>query len=100
MHAFRWWDEKNYFELEKQSDLSLETATSDLKNKQKSLEEISKKLANNNESLENINFLKQTQQKLINSNKFINEGNNTNAKEEISAAISLIQERINKIENW
>tara|TARA_B100001123_G_scaffold449695_1_gene616134 strand:+ start:78 stop:2654 length:2577 start_codon:yes stop_codon:yes gene_type:complete len=92
-------NEKNYFELEKQSELNLENAKSELKNEQKSLEEISKKLASSNGSSENITFLKETQQKLVNSIKLINEGSGANAIEEINSALSLIENKISILGN-
>lgn len=92
-------NEKKYYELEKRAELDLETATSDLKNKQKSLEEISRKLSIDNQANENILFLKLANKKLMDSKKYMDEGNNENALKEIKNIISLIEDKIASLES-
>ena len=92
-------NEKKYYELEKRAELDLETATSDLKNKQKSLDEISRKLSIDNQTNENILFLKLANKKLMDSKKYMDEGNNENALKEIKNIISLIEDKIASLES-
>ena len=86
-------NEKKYYDLEKQAELDLDAARSDLRNKQKSLEEISRKLSADNNASENISFLELANKKLIDSKKYMEAGKNETALEEIKNTITLIEDK-------
>jgi len=92
-------NEKKYYELEKNAEADLETATTNLNEKQKALEKISRELSSNDLTNEHINFLKLTSEKLKNSKSYINEGNNKKANEVIESTILLIEEKIKSVES-
>ena len=92
-------NEKKYYELEKNAEADLETATTNLNEKQKALEKISRELSSNDLTNEHINFLKLTNEKLKNSKSYINEGNNKKANEVIESTILLIEEKIKSVES-
>ena len=86
-------NEKKYYDLEKETELDLEKAISELNKKQNSLETISRKLSSNNNSKEYVSFLNSANEKLISSKKYIDNNDNEKAIKEIDELIILIKEQ-------
>ena len=91
--------EKTYYDLEKQTENDLRTATAELKKEQDKLEKISKELIFSSDSDQNLDVLKNSLSFLEKSEKCIKDGNINEASNFISKSKDNLKKLILSLEN-
>ena len=91
--------EKKYYDLEKQTQLDLQTSTHELKKEQDKLEKISKNLSLNNHGKNFISYLNSINQNLENAKTQLENNENQKAKDIIHEVISSIKNEQKMIES-
>ena len=91
--------EKKYYDLEKQTQLDLQTSTQELKKEQDKLEKISKNLSLNNHGKNFISYLNSINQNLENAKTQLENNENQKAKDIIHEVISSIKNEQKMIES-
>ena len=89
--------EKKYYDLEKQTELDLDSATHLLKKEQNKLETISKNLSLNNHGKYLVNYLSKVSQALENTINQIENNENENAKNTIQNLITSVRNETEKL---
>lgn len=90
--------EKKYYDLEKQTEMDLQTAVERLKKEQDSLEKISKNLSLNNKGREFFNYLININRNLENTKNQLENNDNKKALDSINNIISSIKDETKKFE--
>jgi len=90
--------EKKYYDLEKQKESDLQTATENLKKEQDKLERISRNLSLNNHGKNFISYLNKISQDLENAKTQIENNDNQQARVTIAEALSKIKNEIKRLE--
>ena len=91
--------EKKYYDIEKKTGKDLQIATENLKKEQNILENLTKDLTLNNEEKKFINYLNDINQNLDNAKNFINENENTKARNVIDDIIISIKDEANRLKS-
>ena len=91
--------EKKYYDLEKQTQLDLQTSTQELRKEQDKLEKISKNLSLNNHGKNFISYLNSINQNLENAKTQLENNENQKAKDIIHEVISSIKNEQKMIES-
>ena len=91
--------EKKYYDLEKQTQLDLQTSTQELRKEQDKLEKISKNLSLNNHGKNFISYLNSINQNLENAKTQLENNENQKAKDIILEVISSIKNEQKMIES-
>jgi len=91
--------EKKYYDLEKQTDSDLQTATNELKKEQDKLEKISKSLSLDNQDKEFVNYLNNISQNLENAKIYLENNENKKVLNTLNNIIMSIKDETKKFES-
>ncbi len=91
--------EKKYYDLEKQTQLDLQTSTQELRKEQDKLEKISKNLSLNNSGKNFISYLSNINQSLENAKLQIEKNDNQKAKTVIDDVLVSIKSEVKRLES-